>query len=141
MHTRSSSRPQRRLMLSIVMAGLIVLSGCISRDAASMDRAQPVTLVNSVEVAPAQEGAFVHYWSLINDVLKDEPGYISSQLLKSTDSEQLSTNGETEFPLVAVIVFETEPLFWAAVSKGWERHGRPEFEGVTLHPGLYTVIR
>jgi len=91
---------------------------------------QTVVLINAIEVPTGEDKSFMRRWERAHDFLLSQPGYRSSQLHKSTESD-------ADFRYVNVAVWDSEDAFRAATS-------RPEFRDISteypLHSSVYEVV-
>lgn len=117
-------------MKNIIKHGLAL--GAISVSA--LVSANPVVLINTFSVEPANEAATLAYWESARDVLVQQPGYISTTLHRalSTDATYLYVN---------VANWESQKHFIDAISVMREELPALNLEGVTADPNLYEVIR
>ncbi|HEU0220813.1 MAG TPA: antibiotic biosynthesis monooxygenase family protein [Paracoccaceae bacterium] len=95
----------------------------------------PVILLNPFEVPPGMEDATLAYWEEAAQILRRQPGYLSTALHQSID-------GSARFALVNRAEWESPEAFQAAIAS-------PAFRALTgrnqgrfhYFPGLYRVIR
>lgn len=93
-----------------------------------------ITLINSFEVPNGKLEESIEYWEACRDFLKDQPGYISTQLHQSIKED-------AKFQLVNVAFWETPQSFIDATSKMRKELGVPPVEGLKPNASLYTVVR
>jgi heme oxygenase (mycobilin-producing) len=91
----------------------------------------PVILINAFEVPQGQDEQFLAGWERSREVLRAQPGYLSTRLHRSLAPE-------ADFRYVNVARWESAAAFRAATA-------RPEFRAQTppyrFHAALYEVVR
>ena len=89
----------------------------------------PVVLINQFNVAPEDAARFIEAWADDAAFMKQQPGFISTQLHQGTAGSSTFVN---------VAVWESPQAFQAAIS-------RPEFKNAAFpfpsHASLYEVVR
>jgi len=92
-----------------------------------------VVLINTFEVPPDANDAFLTSWEASRQFLRAQPGYLATRLHRSLSPE-------TDFRFVNIGRYANPQAFQAAVSQ-------PEFREAAAaiqhraHPGLYEVVR
>jgi hypothetical protein len=93
-----------------------------------------VTLINVFEVPEGQRDAVILQWEAAADLLRGQPGYVSTSLHASLDPE-------ARFGLVNVALWESVGSFRAAMEVLRTSGAYPVIEGLGINPSLYEVIR
>ncbi len=93
-----------------------------------------LTLINSFEVPADKLDESILHWEQGRDVLKKQPGYISTALHQSLADD-------ARFRLVNVAKWESVETFKAAIKIMQADPSISRVEGLTPNPALYTVIR
>lgn len=99
--------------------------------------AQNVILINPFKVPAGKLSESIQFWEKARDFLQTQPGYISTKLHQSLQSE-------ATFQLINVAVWESPETFKAATQKMSEFFRTQKVKripGLMGHPALYKVIR
>ncbi len=105
----------------------------VREDAAPAGAAQGVVLINAFEVPADQDEAFLSEWEVTRDVLREQPGYLATQLHRSLSPQ-------ADFRFVNIGRYESPQAFRSAIQQ-------PAFQAASsgiayaAHPSLYEVIR
>lgn len=94
-----------------------------------------VILINPHEVPEDKEAEFLKGWGEVVDILRKEPGYISTKLYRSLDPK-------ARFRFINAGEWESQSLFAKAMVKA--ATARPvSFRSVSAHanPALYRVVK
>ena len=100
----------------------------------SSESIEPVVLINPFVVPEGRHEAAIRYWEQARDFLKEQPGYVSTQLHRSLQPD-------ATFLLINVAVWESPEAFRAASQRMRDELGLPRIEGLMGNPALYEVIR
>ncbi len=93
-----------------------------------------VTLINVFEVSQGKEQEAIKMWESARDFLKNQQGYISTQLHESFDES-------ARFKLINIAEWESVESFKKATAAMIKSGKVPIVEGVKGNPSLYKVIR
>ncbi|ALG90555.1 MAG: antibiotic biosynthesis monooxygenase [Confluentimicrobium sp.] len=93
-----------------------------------------VTLINVFEVPQGREEAAITAWEAARDFLRQEPGYISTELHRSLSPD-------ARFRLINVAKWQSPAAFEAAIGRMQAAEVFPRIEGLVSTPALYSVIR
>lgn len=91
-----------------------------------------VTLINPFEVPEGQEEQFLKEWTEAAEVIRQEPGFLSTRLHKSL-------NPQTKFRFINVAQWESAQHFQAAMSKEAFQKLIQKMTYIS-YPALYEVI-
>jgi len=94
-----------------------------------------VTLINSFDVGPGREAAFVAMWHTLAAWFRTQPGYVSNRLHRA-----VSANAAYQF--VNVVQWRSEAEYQAAhrSPEFLEQVQAPEWQEFPNRPALYEVI-
>lgn len=126
--------------IAFVTLLLIVVTSCKSeaeqqgKSTSGKDKSKHIILINPFEVPDGKLEESVIYWEACRDFLKEQPGYISTEL-----HETIKDNAK--FELVNVAVWENPQVFTEASKKMAKELGVSPPEGLKANPSLYTIIR
>ena len=127
----------RRVFISVLLIGI---SSCTNEGKAkdkspieTIDN-EHIILINPFEVPEGKLEESVRYWEACRDFLKNQPGYISTELHKSIQED-------ARFELINVAIWESPEAFKKASHKMAKELGVPPTEGLKANPSLYTIIR
>lgn len=96
--------------------------------------AKNIILINPFEVPKGQETEVIIYWEAARDFLKQQPGYVSTELHRTIQPN-------ARFHLINVAEWESIETFKAATSKMREELKQKPIEGMKFYPGLYDIVR
>ncbi len=91
-----------------------------------------ITLINPFEVPQGREEQFLKEWTEAAEVIRKEPGFLSSRLHKSLDPQ-------AKFRFINVAQWESAQHFRAAMSKEAFQKLIQKMNYIA-YPGLYEVI-
>ena len=114
-----------------VSKGLAVLAAAVLIAGAA---AAEVTLINVFEVPEGRQEAAISAWESARDFLQQQPGYISTALHGSLDSQ-------ARFSLINIARWESPAHFARAIAAMREAGAFPPVEGVVPNAALYEVVR
>jgi len=95
---------------------------------------QPIVLINPFTVPVDKLEQTLAMWEAARDFLKQQPGYISTELHQSLAVD-------AQYRLINVAQWQSAQAFKAATKKMWAEASLPRIDGVKPHPALYRVIR
>ena len=98
------------------------------------DKSNHVVLINPFEVPEGKLEEAISYWEACRDFLKEQPGYVSTNLHKSIKDG-------AKFELINVAVWENPKAFSEAAQKMVQELGVAPVEGLKPTPSLYTIVR
>jgi len=124
------------LLLVLLISGLIIACDTENSPFTSAQAADdtPVILINPFVVPPGNLDETIRMWEQARDFLKQEPGYISTELHQSLAPD-------APFQLINVAKWESAEAYTAATQKMRTEANLPRIEGVRPAPQLYNVIR
>lgn len=110
------------------------LAAALTAGTSAMTHADEVTLINVFEVPEGKYEETVAMWEAARDVMKRQPGYVSTAL-------QASLTPDARFRLVNIARWESPAAFAAAAAALKDSPEVPKVEGLAFTPGLYRTIR
>lgn len=113
---------------------VLLTAAPISYAGSSADNDTAVVLINPFVVPDGKLDEALAMWELARDFLKDQPGYISTELHQSLSPD-------APYRLINVAQWESAALFKAAIARMHASKILPSIEGVKPSPQLYTVVR
>lgn len=121
--------------LIVIFMALFATTGILADERKSTMAADgSVILINPFTVPEGKLDEAIAMWEAGRDILKKQPGYISTKLHRSLSPD-------AQFPLINVAEWESVEAFKAATAKMWASKDFPRVDGVVPAPGLYKVIR
>tara|TARA_B100000700_G_scaffold318797_1_gene412697 strand:+ start:351 stop:695 length:345 start_codon:yes stop_codon:yes gene_type:complete len=98
-----------------------------------------IVLINPFIVPEGKLEESIKYWESHRDFLKTQPGYISTKLHRSLETQ--SFLGEAKYKLINVAEWESQDAFNSAVQKMQLALNTERVEGLVGQPALYEVVR
>ena len=126
----------KTFLIAILLIGSAAMIALATFDDSQADTqaSEPVVLINPFVVPEGRESEAIAFWEQARDFLKEQPGYISTNLHRTIQP------GAT-FYLINVAVWESPEAFRAATQKMRNELNLPRIEGLAADPALYEVIR